>query len=213
MRSAVPLTAARRRYGARAWGLGLLALALVALVVVAQSPPSLRRGGAMLALLLVALCLAVSVLSWLWTWLMVWPAEGRRLRGAQHAGPQVVLLPTGDGSLGPLALLVAGGLLVGLLLWAFLNTIGLIGAPMLWIVVGTINLEVARRVRRIEQIEQVTYYETPVALPFRNALAQQLFVQERSPQHKSGPARRRKQGCGGATPDDPLPYPQPEHVG
>lgn len=210
--SAAPLAATRRRYGRRAWSLGALTLVLIALALVAQSPPSLRRGGAVLALLLVALCLAVSVLSWLWTWLMVWPAEGRRLHTAQRAGAQVALAPRGDGSPGPLAVLVVGGLLVGLLLWAFLNTVGLIGAPMLWIVVGTINLEVARRVRGLEQAERVTYYETPAAWPFTRAPAQNLFVQAQPSRRTSRPARRSKRGYRGAAPEESVAYSQPEQI-
>ena len=93
-----------------------------------------------------------------------------------------------------------GGLLVGILLWAFLNTVGLVGAPMLWIVVGTINLEVARRVRRVERAEQATYYETPAAVPFRRTQAQELFVQLPLPQRERRSSPRRGQDAARAGP-------------
>jgi hypothetical protein len=190
--TALPLVPARLRYGGRAFGLGVLALLLIALALVAQSPPSLRRGGVALALILVVLCAGVSVLSLMWAWLIVWPGERRRLQRAQPLHTDAAVWA---GSAGPLAVLVVGGLLVGILLWAFLNTVGLVGAPMLWIVVGTINLEVARRVRRVERAEQVTYYETPATVPFRRAQAQELFV--RLPQREHHSSGRREQGAAG----------------
>jgi hypothetical protein len=171
----------------------VLALLLIALALVAQSPPSLRRGGVALALILVVLCAGVSVLSLVWAWLIVWPSERRRLQRAQPLHTDETLSAARAGASGPLAVLVVGGLLVGILLWAFLNTVGLVGAPMLWLVVGTINLEVARRARRVERAEQVTYYETPAAAPFRRAQAQELFV--RLPQRELRPSGRRGQGA------------------
>ena len=193
--TALPLVPARLRYGGRAFGLGVLALLLIALALVAQSPPSLRRGGVALALILVVLCAGVSVLSLLWTWLIAWPSERRRLQGAQpfHADGTVPAARAGAGM--PLAVLVVGGLLVGLLLWAFLNTVGLVGVPMLWIVVGTIHLEVARRVRRVERAEQVTYYEAAATAPFRRAQAQELFVQLPVPQRERRSPGRRGEGA------------------
>ncbi|SRR5579875_1309353 len=186
----VPLVLARRRYGGRALGLGVLALLLIALALVAQSPPSLRRGGVALALLLVALCVGVSALSLVWTWLIVWPTERRRLQAAQPVRAGEALPAPRGGAATPLAVLAIGGLLVGILLWAFLSTVGLVGAPMLWIVVGTINLEVARRVRRVERAEQATYYEAAATLPFRRAQAHEIFVQLPSHRRQRGSSRR-----------------------
>jgi len=173
----VPLAMARRRYGRRVLGLSILALALIALVLVAQSPPSLRRGSVALALILVAMCIGVGALSLLWTWMIVWPTQARGLRGAKRLSAGAAL-PRGPGRepFAPFVVLVVGGLLVGLVLWGFLNTVGLVGAPMLWIVAGTINLEVARRVRRVERADGVVYYETPVMLPFKGG--QRLFVHQ-----------------------------------
>ncbi len=171
----VPLALARRRYGRRALGLSILALALVALVLVAQSPPSLRRGSVALALILVVIYIGVGALSLLWTWMFVWPTQGRGLEGAKRLPVGAALTPgPGREPSAPFVVLVVGGLLVGLLLWGVLNTVGLIGAPMLWIVAGTINLEVARRVRRVERAAGVVYYETPVMFPFTGG--QRLFV-------------------------------------
>lgn len=170
----VPAAAARRRYGRRALGLGVVALILVALALVAQSPPHLRRGGVVLALILIALCVAVSALGQLWAWIIMWPSEKRRLAAAQSITEAAAPFPASADAPGPLAMLVVGGILVGLLLWGFLNTVGLIGTPMLWIVVGTIELELARRVRRAERDAGATYYETRPALPFQQA--RRLFV-------------------------------------
>lgn len=194
MSGSVPLAAARRRYGWRAFGLGVLALALIALVLVAQSPPSLRRGGAMLALILAAMCIGVSSLSLLWAWIVVWPTEKRKLAAAQRIHKQAALPPIGPEPLAPFVMLVGGGLLVGALLWGGLNTVGLVGAPMLWIVAGTINLEVARRVRRIERQEGLAYYETPVTFPFKGD--QRLFVQPR-PAGKVGKAGNKRRAAAG----------------
>ena len=155
----VPLVDARHRYGRRALGIAVLAIALIALVVIAQSPPTLRRGGLTLAAILVLMCVGVGGLSLVWTWMIAWPTERRRLQSAEHFRPAAGRpLKSGDPR-GPLTTLVVGGLLVGALLWGFLNAVGLVGAPMLWIVVGTINLEVARRVGRVERVERAIYYE------------------------------------------------------
>lgn len=170
----VSAAAARRRYGRRALGLGVLALILVALALIAQSPPHLRRGGVALALILIALCVAMSALGRLWAWIIVWPTEKRRLAAAQSISEPAVFPQANGDAPGPLAVLVGGGILVGVLLWGFLNTVGLIGTPMLWIVVGTIELELARRVRRAERVEGATYYATRPALPFQQA--RRLFV-------------------------------------
>lgn len=185
----IPLVPARRRYGGRAFGLGVFALIVIALAVVAQSPRTLRGGGVALALILVALCSGVSVLSFVWAGLIVWPTERRRLRAAQpiHARETPSALRAGTAT--PLAVLVVGGLLVGILLWAFLSTVGLVGTPMLWLVVGTINLEVARRAQHVERAEQVTYYETAPAAPFRRATAQEVFVLLPAAQRERRPSR------------------------
>jgi len=50
------LAAARRRYGWRALGLSVPAMALIAAALVVQEPPSLRHGAVALALILVAMC-------------------------------------------------------------------------------------------------------------------------------------------------------------
>lgn len=186
---ASPLVPARRRYGSRAFGLGVLALGAIALAVVAQSPPTLRGGGVALALILVAICSGVSMLSFVWAGLMVWPAEQRRLRSAQPIRTRECLSAPLAGMATPLTVLIVGGLLVGILLWAFLSTVGLVGAPMLWLVVGTINLEVARRARGVEGAEHVTYYETPIAVPFRRARAQEVFVLLPAAQRERRPSR------------------------
>jgi len=170
------LAAARRRYGWRALGLSVPAMALIAAALVVQAPPFLRHSAVVLALILVAMCVGVGGLSLVWTWVIVWPTEGRRLTGAERLSTRTPLSAAGRESLRPFAVLVAGGLLVGALLWGLLNTVGLVGAPMLWIVAGTINVEVARRVRRIERAKQVVYYETPVPFPLRGG--QRLFVQQ-----------------------------------
>ncbi|MCA1598684.1 MAG: hypothetical protein LC769_06615 [Chloroflexi bacterium] len=169
----VPLVDARRRYGRRALGLAVLAVALIALVVIAQSPPALRRSGLTLAAILVLMCVGVGGLSLVWTWMIAWPTERRRLRNAELIRPVAGRsLESGDPR-GPLTTLVVGGLLVGALLWGSLNAVGLVGAPMLWIVVGTINLEVARRVERVERVEHAVYYEA-ASLPFKGG--RRLFV-------------------------------------
>jgi len=174
----IRLAAARRRYGWRALGLSVPAMALIAAALVVQTPPSLRHGSVALALILVAMCVGVGALSLLWTWIIIWPTEGRRFSGAERLSTRTPPLSAARReSLRPLAVLVAGGLLVGILLWGLLNTVGLVGAPMLWIVAGTINVEVARRVRRIERAEHVVYYETSVTFPFSGG--QRLFVQPR----------------------------------
>jgi len=172
------LAAARRRYGWRALGLSVPAMALIAAALVVQEPPSLRHGAVALALILVAMCAGMGGLSLVWTWVIVWPTEGRRLTGAERLSTRTPLSAAGRESLRPFAVLVAGGLLIDVLLWGLLNTVGLMGAPMLWIVVGVINVEVARRVRRIERVEHVAYYETPVTFPFTGG--QRLFVQQLS---------------------------------
>jgi hypothetical protein len=170
----VPLVDARHRYGRRALGLAVLAVALIALVVIAQSPPALRRGGLTLAAILVLMCVGVGGLSLVWTWMIAWPTERRRLQSAEH----IRIRPAAERPLSgvprdPLTALVVGGLLVGALLWGFLNAVGLVGAPMLWIVVGTINLEVARHVGRVERVEHAVYYEA-ATFPFKDG--RRLFV-------------------------------------
>ncbi len=170
------LAVARRRYGWRALGLSVPVMALIAVALILQAPPPLRHGAVVLALILVAMCVGVGALSLLWTWIIIWPTEGRRFSGAARLSTQASPSTTDRESLRPLAVLVAGGLLIGALLWGLLNTVGLVGAPMLWIVAGTINVEVARRVRRIEHAKHVVYYETPVTFPFKGG--QRLFVQQ-----------------------------------
>ncbi len=152
-------------------------MALIAAALVVQTPPFLRHGAVVLALILVAMCVGVGGLSLVWTWVIIWPTEGRRLTSAERLSTRTPLSAAGHESLRPFAVLVAGGLLIDVLLWGLLNTVGLVGAPMLWIVAGTINVEVARRVRRIERAKQVVYYETPVTFPFKGG--QRLFVQPR----------------------------------
>jgi len=171
----IRLAAARRRYGWRALGLSVLAMALIAAALVVQAPPSLRHGAGVLALILVAMCVGVGGLSLVWTWIIIWPTEGRRLTGAERLSTQAPLSAASRESLRPLAVLVAGGLLIDVLLWGLLNTVGLVGAPMLWIVAGVINVEVARKVRRIERAAHMAYYETPMTFPFKGG--QRLFVQ------------------------------------
>lgn len=157
------LAATRTRYGVALLALALAALPPIAALLLVQTPPRLRHGLAILFLLLGAIILSMVPLGLLWTALALWPRERRRLSLAQRASQPDRLATATSGSLGRLALPIMIGIAAAAGLWTLLNAVGLIGAPMLWVIGGVTNLETARRVRRVERRERVVYYEGPVS--------------------------------------------------
>lgn len=142
--------------------------------MLAQVPPSLREGTIVLVLILVAIFIGTGVLCFVWACLIVWPPERRRLMAAAEVR-RLGDLPLGGDRRVPRPLpLIAGGLLLGGLLWTVLSTLGLFGAPLLWVTVSALYLGTAWRMREMERRQRVTYYEVPAASLFTGQ--RHLFV-------------------------------------
>lgn len=157
----LPLAAVRRRYGRRTLVLALPALLLANAILVAALPPPLRGGGLVIVALVLAASVVTGLSSLLWTWIMAWPVERKRLAAAEPV-QRVEQLPVARDHTGAqLAMLILGGLLVAATLWAVVSYLGFAGAPMFWIAVGIANLEKARRLERLEREQNVVYYEAP----------------------------------------------------
>lgn len=156
-----PLAASRRHYGALLLILALCGLVIVAALLLIQVPASLRASTAALDLILVIITLGTGILGVVWAWVMAWPQERRRLAAATPVGRVSELPASPDRPARAMALVVGGGLLGGALLWTVLNTLGFVAAPVLWCTLGAINLELARRVRRLERHQGVMYFDQP----------------------------------------------------
>ena len=153
----IPLAAARRRYGTSLLLLALLGLLAIAALLLAQVPPSLRADTAALVLVLVVVFVGTGLLGVMWTWVIAWPRERGRLAAAAPAPRLSELPPSQERAAPAMAAVIGGGLLLGGLLWTVLNTLGFVAAPLLWCTLGAINLELARRVHRIEQRQGAIY--------------------------------------------------------
>ena len=103
--------------------------------------------------------------SLLWTRVMVWPTERKRLEAAERVR-RLDQVPSGrDYAATQLVMLVVGGLCVAATLWAVASYLGFVGAPMLWSAVGIANLEKARQLQRLERAHNVIYYQAPRTTP------------------------------------------------
>jgi hypothetical protein len=157
----IPLAAMRHRYGLYALILALPAFLLACAVLLVALPPDLRGGGLLLIAAVVGITLFTGLASLLWTRVMVWPTERKRLEGAERVQRLDQVPPGRDYAPTQLVLLVVGGLCVAATLWAVVSYLGFVGAPMLWVAVGIANMEKARRLQRLEREQNVVYYQAP----------------------------------------------------
>ena len=161
----IPLATVRHRYGVYALALALPALLLASAIVLAALPPSLREGGLVVVAAVFAATALTGLASFLWTRVMVWPMERKRLEAAERVR-RLDQVPSGrDYAATQLVLLVVGGLCLAATLWAVVSYLGFVGAPMLWSAVGIANLEKARRLQRLEREQNVIYYQAPRTTP------------------------------------------------
>ena len=157
----IPLSTVRHRYGVYALVLALPAFLLANAILLAALPPSLREGGLVVIAIVFAATAFTGLASFLWTRVMVWPTERKRLEGAERV-QRLDQVPAGrDYAATQLVMLVVGGLCVAATLWAVASYLGFVGAPMLWIAVGIANLEKARRLQCLEREQNVVYYQAP----------------------------------------------------
>jgi hypothetical protein len=161
----IPLATVRHRYGVYALALALPALLLASAIVLAALPPSLRGGGLVVLVAVFGATAVTGLASFLWTRVMVWPMERKRLEAAERVR-RLDQVPSGrDYAATQLVLLVVGGLCLAATLWAVVSYLGFVGAPMLWSAVGIANLEKARRLQRLEREQNVIYYQAPRTTP------------------------------------------------
>lgn len=156
-----PLAASRRHDGAVLLLLALCGLLIVAVLLLAQVPASLRASTMALDLILVVITLGTGILGEIWAWVIAWPQERRRLSSATPLGRVSELPPPQERPKQAMTMIIGGGLLVGALLWTVLNTLGFVAAPLLWCTLGAINLELARRVRQSERRDGTVYFDLP----------------------------------------------------
>jgi hypothetical protein len=161
----IPLATVRHRYGVYALALALPALLLASAILLAALPPSLRGGGLVVIAAVFGATAVTDMASFLWTRVLVWPMERKRLEAAERVR-RLDQVPSGrDYAATQLVLLVVGGLCVAATLWAVVSYLGFVGAPMLWSAVGIANLEKARQLQRLEREQHVIYYQAPRTTP------------------------------------------------
>jgi hypothetical protein len=146
----IPLATVRHRYGMYALALALPALLLASAIVLGALPPSLRGGGLVVIAAVFGATVVTSLASVLWTRVLVWPTERKRLGATERVRCLDQVPPGRD---------------YAATLWAVVSYLGFVGAPMLWSAVGIANLEKARRLQRLEREQNVIYYQAPHTTP------------------------------------------------
>lgn len=170
----IPFSEARRRHGVSLLTLAIIGLCAVIATLFVQTPATLHRAMAFVTLVLIAIFMGTAVVGLMWAGMIAWPEERRRLQSAASLRRLNELPASRDNRLLALIVPIIAGCLVAGFLWTLLNSIGLIGAPMLWLTVGIINVRIARRIRRVELEQSVIYFAAP-PLPFPGA-RQSLFL-------------------------------------